>query len=469
MAKSQNDLGRGSVGRLLFNMALPAIAAQLINVLYNLVDRMYIGHIEGIGDLALTGVGVTFPVIMIISAFSMLVGMGGAPRASMKMGAKDFDGARRILGNCACLLVIMSVVITAVILAFGRDFLLLFGASGNTIGYAMDYLAIYAAGTIFVQLVLGLNPFISAQGFAKTSMLTTVIGAVLNIALDPVFIFVFGMGVKGAALATILSQAVSAVWVLKFLTGKRTQLKIRMKYFRLSPSVILPVVALGVSPFIMQATESIITVCFNVQLMRYGGDLAVGAMTILSSVMQFTFLLLMGLTQGSQPIISYNYGAGNVERVKKTFRLLFIWCMAFAALLWGSIMLFPQAFVAIFSNSEQLSAISVWALRIYKGAAVVLGAQNACPQTFIALGQAGVSVFLAILRKVILLIPLIFTLPLLLDDKVFAVFFAEPVADILAATATVILFAYRFKRILKKKQEEVIPVGEQQAPVQAEP
>lgn len=469
MAKSQNDLGRASVGRLLFNMALPAIAAQLINVLYNVVDRMYIGHIEGIGDLALTGVGVTFPVIMIISAFSMLVGMGGAPRASMKMGAKDNEGAQRILGNCACLLLIMSVVITAVILVFGRGFLMMFGASGNTIGYAMDYLSIYAVGTIFVQFVLGLNPFISAQGFAKTSMFTTVIGAALNIALDPIFIFVFGMGVKGAALATILSQAVSAVWVLKFLTGKRTQLRIRPKYFRLSPSVILPVIALGVSPFIMQATESIITVCFNVQLMRYGGDLAVGAMTILSSVMQFTFLLLMGLTQGSQPIISYNYGAGNVERVKKTFRLLFISCMAFAAILWGGIMLFPQAFVSIFSNSEQLSAISVWALRIYMGAAVVLGAQNACQQTFIALGQAGVSVFLAILRKVILLIPLIFTLPLMLNDKVFAVFFAEPVADILAATATVILFAYRFKRILKKKQEEVISVREQEeAAVQAE-
>lgn len=470
MAKSQNDLGHAGVGRLLFNMALPAIAAQLINVLYNVVDRMYIGHIEGVGDLALTGVGVTFPVIMVISAFSMLVGMGGAPCASMKMGAKDNEGAQRVLGNCACLLLVMSAVITAVILMFGRSFLLMFGASSNTIGYAMDYLTIYAIGTIFVQFVLGLNPFISAQGFAKTSMFTTVIGAALNIALDPVFIFVLGMGVKGAALATILSQAVSAVWVFRFLTGKRTQLKIRMKYFRLSPSVILPVVALGVSPFIMQATESIITVCFNVQLMRYGGDLAVGAMTILSSVMQFVFLLLMGLTQGSQPIISFNYGAGSVERVKQTFRLLFIWCMIFAAALWGCVMLFPQTFVAIFSNSEQLSAISVWALRIYMGAAVVLGAQSACQQTFIALGQAGVSVFLAVLRKIILLIPLIFTLPMLLDDKVFAVFFAEPVADVLAATATVILFTYRFKRILKKKQEEIISVKDQnqKPPAQAE-
>lgn len=461
MAKTQNDLGRGSVGRLLFNMALPAIAAQLINVLYNLVDRMYIGHIEGIGDLALTGVGVTFPVIMIISAFSMLVGMGGAPRASMKMGAKDNEGAQRILGNCACLLVVMSVLLTAVILLFERSFLYAFGASEKTIGYAMDYLTIYAIGTIFVQFVLGLNPFIAAQGFAKTSMLTTVIGAVLNIALDPVFIFVFGMGVKGAALATILSQAVSAVWVLKFLTGKRTTLKIRPKYFRLNPSVILPVVALGVSPFIMQATESLITVCFNVQLMRFGGDLAVGAMTILSSIMQFTFLLLMGLTQGSQPIISYNYGAGNVERVKKTFRLLFIWCMCFAAVLWGSVMLFPQMYVAMFSNSPQLTEISIWALRIYMGAAVVLGAQNACQQTFIALGQAGVSVFLAVLRKIILLIPLIFLLPVFMGDKVFAVFFAEPVADTLAATATVIMFALRFKRILKKKQEEIMKVQPQ--------
>lgn len=451
----QNDLGHAKIGRLILSMSLPSIAAQIINVLYNVVDRMYIGHLETGGDLSLAGVGITFPIIMIISAFSALVGMGGAPRAAMKMGKNDHTGAEKILGNCFCTLLVLSVAITAVILLFKENILYAFGANHETILPALDYITIYAIGTIFVQIVLGLNMFISAQGFAKTSMLTTVIGAVLNIVLDPIFMFTWNMGVKGAALATILSQAVSAIWVLRFLTGKKTLLKIRKQHLRLKPSVILPVLALGVSPFIMQATESVITICFNISLAKYGGNLAVSAMAILSSVMQFTFLPLMGLTQGAQPIISFNYGARNADRVKKAFRLLLIMALSFSTLFWAVIMLFPNIFIGMFSDSENLTQMTAWALRIYMSASLVLGAQTACQQTFIALGKAGVSVFLAVLRKILLLIPLIFILPLIFTaDQVFAVFLAEPVADVLATLTTVLLFAARFKKIL-----QTIPSG----------
>ena len=435
---SQADFGTGSIGKLLFSMAVPAITAQIINLLYNIVDRMYIGHIPVIGATALTGVGVTFPIITLITAFSSLIGMGGAARAAIFMGRRDNNMAEEILGNCCAALLCISVVLTTVILLFCEPLLMAFGASADTIGY----------GTIFVQIVMGLNMFITSQGFAQVGMKTTIIGAVCNIVLDPVFIFLFDMGVEGAALATIISQAVSAVWVLVFLSGKKTILRIRFSKLRLNPKIIGPVMALGVSPFIMQSTESLLSICFNTQLQRFGGDLAVGAMAILSSVMQFGMLPLMGMTQGAQPIISYNFGARNAGRVKKAFQLLLACSMVFTFVLWAGCMLIPKAFVLIFSSDPALTEISVWALRIYMGTFLFFGAQIACQQTFIALGQAAVSLFLALLRKVILLIPLIFILPRFFSDQVFAVFLAEPVADLLAVLITVLMFTSRFRKIL---------------------
>ncbi|MEG0268903.1 MAG: MATE family efflux transporter [Clostridia bacterium] len=446
---NENELGTKPIGKLLFGLAVPAITAQIVNVLYNMVDRMYIGHIPNIGAFALTGVGVTFPIIMLVSAFATLASMGGAPRASIMMGRGDPQEAERILGNCTSALAGMAVLLTAAIFLFGKQLLMMFGASEATIGYAWEYLSIYAVGTISVQMALGLNAFITAQGFSKISMLTVLLGAICNIVLDPIFIFGFGMGVRGAAWATVISQTVSAVWVLRFLSGKKTGLKIKMENLRIKPKVYLPCMALGLSPFIMQSTESILTVCFNSSLLRFGGDMAVGAMTILSSVMQFSMLPLQGLTQGAQPIVGYNYGADNRERVKKCFKLLVISCLTYSGFLWALVMLFPQIFAAMFTNDAALTAITVHSLRIYMAVSGIFGIQIACQQTFIAVGNAKTSVFLALLRKVFLLIPLIFILPSFLPNKVDAVFLAEPIADAIAVTVTAIMFWRYFSRYLK--------------------
>ena len=454
MKRNEADLGNQSVGRLLFRLALPAITAQLINVLYNIVDRMYIGHIPVTGTDALTGVGVTMPAIMAISAFAALVSMGGAPRASIMMGRGDNGQAERVLGNCTTMLVIMASVLTAVFLIFGRQILMVFGASGNTIGYAWDYMQIYAVGTVFVQLALGLNAFISAQGYAKTSMFTVLIGAVCNIILDPIFIFAFDMGVRGAALATIISQAVSSIWVLKFLTSKKSLLTIRRENLRLCAGIILPCLALGVSPFIMQFTESVLFVCFNSSLLKYGGDIAVGSMTILASVMQFSMLPLQGLTQGAQPIISFNYGAMEAERVKKAFRILLFSCLIYSAALWSVSMFAPRVFASMFTNDSKLIEYSVWAIRIYMASSLLFGAQIACQQAFIALGNAKASIFLALLRKVILLIPLIFILPAFVSDKVMGVFLAEPIADFTAVCVTTVTFLVSFRRLMNGMTEK---------------
>lgn len=443
-------LGTRPVGKLLFELAVPAIAAQVINLLYNLVDRMYIGHIPGEGTMALTGVGVALPVIMLISAFAALIGFGGAPRASIEMGKGDYAKAEEILGNCVTTLLILSAILTAVFLTGGRGILLLFGASAETVPYAVSYLNIYVCGTVFVQAALGLNSFISAQGFARISMKTVLIGAVLNIILDPVFIFVFGMGVRGAALATVLSQAVSALWVLRFLAGGKTILRIRKQYLRPQARVILPVLALGVSPFIMQSTESILTVCFNTSLLKYGGNIAVGAMTILASVMQFSMLPLQGLTQGMQPIVSFNFGANKPERVKKAFFLTLLTCMGYATLIWAVAVFAPSLFAGMFTSDPQLLSYAASVMKIYMAASCIFGAQIACQQTFLSLGKAGISVFLAVLRKIILLIPLIYILPVFLEDQVFAVFLAEPVADTLAVATTVTLFTITFRKTLAK-------------------
>lgn len=440
------DLGRESVRHLLFVLAVPAITSQVVNALYNMVDRMYIGHIPEIGSTALTGVGVCFPIIMIISAFAYLFGMGGAPRASIFMGKQDNQTAEKILGNCTTSLVIISIVLTIAVLLFQEPLLYLFGASQNTIGYAMDYMTIYAVGTIFVQLTLGLNAFISAQGFSKISMLTVVIGAVTNIVLDPIFIFGLNMGVQGAAIATVMSQALSAIWAFWFLSGKNTILKLKRENLKINFHILLPCIALGVAPFAMQATESVLVLCFNSSLLKYGGDLAVGAMTILSSVMQFAMLPLQGLTQGGQPIISYNYGAKQGDRVQKAFKLQTISCFSYSSILWLLIMIFPSLFVAIFTSDPQLTEITIWALRIYMAGVLLMGIQISCQQTFIAFGNSKKSAFLAVFRKILVLIPLIYILPMFISDQVFAVFLAEPIADTIAVLTTSTMFYFEMKK-----------------------
>ena len=456
MAKPTNDLGRDRVGTLLVRLALPAIAAQLINALYNIVDRMYIGHIEGVGDLALTGLGVCFPVLMFISALSALVGMGGGSRAAIRMGEGREDLANEILGSCAALLAVISAAVTVVFQLLKEPMLLLFGASGNTIGYAADYLGVYLWGTLFVQVSLGLNNLITTQGFSTYSMATVVIGAVTNIVLDPIFIFGFGMGVKGAALATILAQGVSALWVLSFLRGRRTRLRLQARCLRLRWSILAPVVAIGVSPFIMQSTESLVNIALNSSLKHYGGDLYVGAMTIASSIMQVLWMPFQGLAQGAQPIIGYNYGAGSLDRVKRCFSLMLRFSLLLSVAGWAAVELFPGVFVALFNNKPELVALTVRVLRIYMAGFFMMGLQSACQQTFVALGQARVSLFLALLRKVILLIPLIYLLPLLLTgNQVFAVYLAEPAADLLAATATGLVFLRRFPRILEARRKQL--------------
>ena len=454
-AKRENDLGRDPIGRLLLRLAVPTVTAQLVNALYNIVDRMYIGHIEGVGDLALTGLGVCFPVIMFVSALSALVGMGGGSRAVVRMGAGDPEGANAILGNCATLLVLLSVVFTILLQLVKEPMLLLFGATENTLPYALDYLTIYLWGTIFVEISLGLNFFITAQGFSTVGMATVLIGAVINIVLDPILIFGFNMGVQGAALATITAQAVSAVWVVWFLLGKRTKLRLQRRFARLDWKVLAPVLALGVSPFIMQSTESLVNIAFNSSLKAYGGDPAVGAMTICSSIMQVFYLLFQGLSQGGQPIVGYNYGAGNLDRVRKTFRLVFTCSLVFSTLSCLAIELFPGMFVAMFNDKPELVEIAVWTLRVYAAGMFMLGIQNSCQQTFVALGQAKISLFLALLRKIILLIPLIFILPHFIANQVLAVFLAEPAADILAALTTGGMFFWRFPRILRERENEL--------------
>lgn len=449
MEQKNDFLGSAPIGKLLWKLSVPAIAAQLINLLYNLVDRVYIGHIPDNGALALTGVGVCMPVIMIVSAFAAFVSSGSAPRASIAMGSGDNTEAEKILSSSFSMQLIVSTVLTVSLLLFNRPLLLAFGASGNTIEYASAYMGIYALGTVFVQLTLGMNAFITAQGFAKTGMLSVAIGAVSNIILDPIFIYGFHMGVRGAALATIISQAISTCVILRFLTGKKTIIKIKKQYLKPEKKVILPCITLGIAPFIMQASESFIIICFNSSLLKYGGDVAVGAMTILSSVMQFSSLPIQGLGQGAQPITSYNFGAKNANRVKKAFRLLLISTLAYSLSVWVLVMLFPQIFVKIFSADVQLIEYTRHVLRIYCAAMGIFGAQIACQMTFNALGNAKASIMVAVMRKFILLLPLIYLLPHIVENQAMGVYLAEPVADVIAVIFTVVLFLSQFRKEMK--------------------
>ena len=453
MNEKKEFLATEPIGKLLLRLSIPTVVAQLINMLYNIVDRIYIGHMPGEGSLALTGVGVCMPIIMLVSAFAALVSSGGAPRASIFMGEKDNESAEKTLGNCFSLQIVVSVILTAVLLIWNKDLLLAFGASENTIGYATDYMSIYAIGTLFVQMTLGMNTFITAQGFTTISMVSVIIGAVCNIVLDPIFIFGFQMGVKGAALATIISQMLSCVWIIAFLCGKKTQLKIKKENLKLRADIILPCIALGTAAFVMQSSESVISVCFNSSLLKYGGDIAVGAMTIMTSVMQFAMLPLQGIAQGAQPITSYNFGAKNAGRVKKAFRLLLITCLTYSIALWTAVMIAPKMFVKIFTSDASLAQFAAPMLRIYLGGLGLFGIQIACQMTFTSLGKAVNSIVVAVVRKFVLLLPLIYIMPSLLADKTQAVYMAEPVADIIAVTFTAILFTFQFKKALKEIME----------------
>lgn len=444
------DMGTGSVPKLLAKLAIPAVVAQVVNLLYNVVDRIYIGHIPETGAAALTGVGLFMAILMFINAFAMLAGSGGAPLAAIAMGKKDNEKAEKIVGNCFSLLLIFAVILTTVFYVFAPDMLKFFGASNVTLPFAVDYARIYILGSVFVLIVMGMNPFITTQGFAKVSMMTTVIGAVINIILDPILIFACDLGVKGAALATIISQAIGAIWVLYFLTGKKTILRLKLKNMKLIPKIFGPCLGLGISTFVMLSTESLLSISFTTSLAKYGNDLAVGAMTILTSVSSLVMMPLQGICQGGQPIISYNYGAGKYDRVKKAFFLQFMICIVYAVSFWAISMLFPQLFAKVFTDDTALIEYAAWALRIYMAGIFAFGFQCSCQQSFMALGQAKISLFMACLRKIVLLIPLIYILPLFTEHKVFAVFLAEPVSDIVAATVTTIVFFVTFRKLLRK-------------------
>ena len=441
-------LGTESPGKLIIRLSLPTVAAQLVNLLYNIVDRIYVGRIPGIGSLALAGLGVTFPIIMLVSAFAMLAGMG-ASRASIAMGAGDYKKAEKYLGNSALLLIIFAVILSIVFLITKDRILMIFGASSNTLPYASDYISVYLIGTIFVQLSLGLNMFITNQGFSTKSMLTVCLGAVLNIVLDPVFIFVFGMGVKGAALATIISQFASCVWVLVFLTGKKTILKLRLRTMAPDIRIIGSILALGVSPFVMQSTECIIQLTFNKGMITYGNDMYVAIMSVLFSIMQLVWMPLSGFAQGVQPIIGYNYGAKNIARVKKTFGIQFAASLLFSLSAVALVELFPGFFLWLFSNDPELISQGSSALRLFMIGMSLMGAQNACQQTFIALGEAKTSVFLACLRKIILLFPLAVIIPMVTELGVWGLFLAEPISDVTAVCVTTAMFAFRSRKLLK--------------------
>ena len=449
-AKPKQDMGTGSVKKLMVQMAVPALVGQVVNLLYNIVDRIYIGHLPEIGGAALTGVGLFSPILMLITAFAMMAGAGGAPRAAIAMGQGDKDKAEKILGNCFTVLMIFAVVLTAVFYFACPTLLRWFGASDATLPYAVEYGRIYILGSVFVLTVMGMNTFITTQGFAKISMLTTIIGAVINIVLDPILMFGFNMGVKGAAIATVLSQAVSALWILKFLTGKQTILRLQPANMRLIPRIILPCLGLGVSTFVMLSTESILSISFTSSLQRYGGDVAVGAMTVLTSINQLITMPLSGVCQGGQPLISYNYGAKKYDRVKEAFFCQFGACVCYTTVFWLMLMLFPNVFAGIFTSDAALVDYTAWAMKIFLACGFSVGFQISCQQAFMALGQAKISLVMALLRKVILLIPMIFILPNFFENKAFAVFLAEPVSDLIAAAVTTFMFFRFFLKMLKE-------------------
>ncbi len=449
MATDNQAMGTKSIKSLMVQLAVPAVVGQLINLLYNIVDRIYIGHIPEIGGAALTGVGLFAPIVTLITAFAVMVGSGGAPRAAISMGQGSKDRAEQILGNSFTLLMVFAVILTPVFYFSSPALLRFFGASDSTLPYAVSYGRIYILGLVFVLTVMGMNPFITTQGFSKISMLTIVIGAIINIILDPILIFGFNLGVKGAAIATVISQAVSAVWTLRFLSGRKTILRLKRCNFQLVKSIIIPCIMLGISTFVMVSTESLLFISFTSSLSRYADDAAVGAMTVINSISQLVIMPLTGICQGGQPIISYNFGAGNQERVKKAFWCQFFVCVTYTTVLWLAVMALPNVFAGVFTSNSQIVNYTTWALRIFLALGFTNGFQISCQQSFVALGQAKISLFMACLRKLILLIPLIFILPFFFQNKAFAVFLAEPISDVIAASVTTITFFALFPKILK--------------------
>ena len=448
------QLASAPVTPLLLRLAIPTMLAQLVNLLYNIVDRIYIGHMPVVGDIALTGVGLCFPVIYLLSAFAALLGQGGAPRAAIAMGRGDNDEAERILGTCFTSLIVTALLLTAAFQLWGEELLWLFGASEDTIGYALPYMRVYAAGSLFVMLALGMNLFITTQGYTTFSMITVVIGAVLNIVLDPVFIYAFDMGVAGAAWATILSQAVSAAFAVAFFFGKRTKLRLKKAYLLPKPRILGPVLALGFAPFVMQATEALVNVAFNSSLQAYGGDIPVGCMTVSSTIMQMFWLPSQGIGQGAQPIISYNFGAGNIERVRKAFMTMLVVSIIFIGAGWLAVMLFPGFFIRIFNDSPALVEMGSWTLRVYLAAFFLMALQMSIQQVFVSVGRAKSAVVVASVRKLVLLVPLIYILPHFFEDKVFAVFLAEPVSDFFSVLTATILFLATMRGMLWGKKKE---------------
>lgn len=454
MSSKEERMGTENIGKLIISMAVPSIVAQLINILYSIVDRIYIGHIEGVGMEALTGVGVTFPIITLISAFSAFVGAGGAPLAAIWLGKGDKQKAEKILGNGVTMLMVFTILLMLFFYSFERPLLYLFGASDATIGYASDYISIYLAGTIFVELALGLNAFIISQGQSRCAMIAVLLGAVANIVLDPVLIFGLGMGVKGAAIATVLSQALSAAWTVGFLVSKKSSISIKLKAMKPELSIIGRTMALGVSPFIMRATESLISIVMNSGLQRYGGDVYVGSLTIMQSVMQMYSAPLGGFTQGVQPIISYNFGAGKFERVKKLYRTMITSCSLFAAAATALVMIFPGFFAGMFTNDAELIALVEQVMPIFMCGMLIFGLQQGIQPTFLALGQAKISLFIAVLRKIILLVPLALVLPL--KFGVMGVYYAEPISDVISAITATVLFLLNINKIVSKESLQKI-------------
>ena len=444
-----NELATAPVGKLLFKLAVPTVIAQFVNLLYNIVDRIYIGHMPGTGSAALTGIGLCFPIIYLISAFSALIGQGGAPRAAIYMGQNKHTEANRIMNNCFVVLILEAVVLTVFFWFFGEQLLWLFGCSEQTIIYALPYMQIYVSGSIFVMLALGMNLF------TRFSMTSVLIGAGANIILDPIFIYGLHMGVRGAALATIISQGLSCIWILKFLTGTKTRLRLKQSDMQLDKRIVIPCLGLGLGPFVMQATDALLNIAFNSSLQHYGGDIAVGCMTISSTIQQMVWIPVQGIGQGAQPIISYNYGAGNADRIRKAFKCMLTISMTALTVFWLMVQLSPTTFIRIFSNSEEIIATAGWTLRVYMAVFCMFSIQMSVQQTFTALGKAKASLFIACLRKIILLIPLIFILPHFFDNKVFAVFLAEPVSDSISITASIITFKIVFGRTMCQLDKSV--------------
>lgn len=440
-------LGEMPVSKAFARLAAPAVVAQLVNITYNIVDKMYIGHLSTAGADALAGVGVTSPIIFGVSSFAALVSMGGAPKASIYMGEGDLDKAEKVMGSCTCLLIVLSVLITALLRVFGEPICRFFGASDATVPYALEFMSVYCLGTLFMQLTLGLNAFIAAQGKTLVSMLGVIVGASMNIVLDAAFVPGLGMGVAGAATATVISQGISSCVAVRYLTSGRAKIRLRARNIRLNKELLLPCILLGTSPALMQLTENLVAVSFNTSLRMHGGDIAVASMSILTSIMQFVTLLLPGLVQGAQSLLSYNFGANNIPRVKSTFRLLLASCLTGSFLIWVVCMATPGVVADFFTDDARLIAYAATGMRIYFAALLFFGIQVACQYTFVALDQAKKAIFLTIWRKVVLLIPLIFVLPGIVADPAMGVFLAEPVADVLAVCTTAPMFFRYYRRL----------------------